>query len=236
MEAIVLAGGLGTRLRSVVPDLPKPLALVNGRPFLCYLLDFWIEQGVTRFVVSVGYKREAIQGYFGSSYKSADVAYAIEEEALGTGGGVIRALPLLRTEETFLVLNGDTFFAITLADLVRLHKETKADMTMSLVEVSANTRYSGVQLDDKGFVVSLEKRTGHSDNRVANGGVYLIERKTLSDFESQPIKKTSLEDELIPVLLHGNKRIFGFTSSGSFLDIGIPEDYNRAAELLAPYA
>lgn len=236
MEAIVLAGGLGTRLRSVVPDLPKPLASVNGRPFLSYLFDFWIAQGVTRFVVSVGYKREAIQGYFGSSYKNADVVYAIEEEALGTGGGVIRALPLLRREEAFLVLNGDTFFAVTLADLVKRHTEAKADMTMSLVEVSANTRYSGVQLDDKGFIVSLEKRTSYSENRVANGGVYLVERKTLREFESGPVKKTSLEDELIPVLLQDNKRILGFTSSGSFLDIGIPEDYNRAAELLAPYA
>ena len=161
--------------------------------------------------------------------------YAIEEEPLGTGGGVIRALPLLCTEEPFLVLNGDTFFAVTLAELARRHRSAKADITMSLVGVSANTRYSGVQLDGNGFIVSLEKRTAHSNNRVANGGVYLINLEVLRGQAGQ-IKKVSLEDELIPELLGRHKRILGFVSPGTFLDIGIPEDYHRAAELLAPYA
>ena len=117
MEAIILAGGLGTRLRSIVPKLPKALAPVGNRPFLAYLFDFWIAQGVDRFVLSVGYKHEIIQKEFGVSYKSAKVDSAVETAPLGTGGGLLLSWKKLRSPKPFLILNGDTFFNV-LAKLI----------------------------------------------------------------------------------------------------------------------
>src|SRR3989344_9594340 len=110
MEAIILAGGLGTRLQSVVKDLPKPMADVNGRPFLAYLMDYWIKQGVKRFILSVGYKSEIIRDYFGDEYNGVSVAYSIEKKPLGTGGGLLLALKQLNSRGDFFGFNGGTFF------------------------------------------------------------------------------------------------------------------------------
>lgn len=112
ITAIILAGGMGTRLRSAVPDLPKPMAPIHERPFLEHQMDYWIGQGVSRFIVSVGYMKEVIMDHFGASYRATPLTYAIEEEPLGTGGGLLLAAQGL--SETFLVLNGDTFFEVDL--------------------------------------------------------------------------------------------------------------------------
>ena len=236
MEAIVLAGGFGTRLRSAVPDLPKPLAPIENKPFLSYLLEFWIAQGIDRFILSVGYKYEIIQEQFGNHYKTAEIDYAVETVPLGTGGGLLLSLEKLRSSETFLVLNGDTFFEVNRADMVSYHAACGSGVTLSLVNVPENKRYSGVLLDEQGWVRSLKKRSENSEGSLANGGVYLMEQGLLSEYKSHPRKKCSLEDDLLPDLLNKNKRIAGFVSEGDFIDIGIPEDYGRASEILSRHS
>jgi D-glycero-alpha-D-manno-heptose 1-phosphate guanylyltransferase len=121
-SAIILAGGLGTRLRSAVPDLPKPMAPIAGRPFLAYQLDYWIRQGVDRFVLSVGYRHESIMAYFGAAYRGIAVDYSVEQTPLGTGGGLLLALERLDGgQRPFLLLNGDTYFEVDLATLSAFH-------------------------------------------------------------------------------------------------------------------
>ena len=235
MEAIILAGGLGTRLRSAVPSLPKPMAPIKGKPFLGYLFDYWLHQGIKHFILSVGYKYEVIHERFGTKYKDADVSYAIENEPLGTGGGLLLALKQLRSKEPFLLLNGDTFFAVNLNNLFKYHKNCRADMTLSLVEIKNNKRYSGVLLDKQGLVCSIDSPTDSSKTSIANGGVYMIEHDLFRKHLKRSLNKCSLEEELLPQLLIQKKLIAGFASNDSFIDIGIPHDYNLAANVLSQH-
>jgi D-glycero-alpha-D-manno-heptose 1-phosphate guanylyltransferase len=232
MEAIVLAGGLGSRLRSTVPNLPKPLAPIGEKPFLDYLLDYWQAQGVKHFILSVGYKEELIRNYFGDKYKNSRVDYIVEKKPLGTGGGLLLSVKSLKLNQPFLVLNGDTLFKINLSNLLKHHSTCKADMTLSLSNLADNSRYSEVLLDKSGKLIrSLKRRSKTSNNKVSNGGVYLLEPTLLDDYKSHNIKY-SLEDELLPDLLKKNKRIAGFVSKEKFIDIGRPEDYRRAEKIL----
>ena len=235
MEAIVLAGGLGTRLRKTVPDLPKPLAPIGGKPFLSYLLDYWMSQGIDRFILSVGYKHEAVRDQFGSRYKNAEIHYSIETEPLGTGGGLLLSAKKLKSKEPFLLLNGDTFFAVNCVDLLNHHNQCGADVTLSLVEVSQDNRYGGVVLDQDGWVHSLESSEKPSQNHLANGGVYVLKQNFLEEYEDNMGVKCSLEDELLPEFLYRKKRIAGFLDKGIFIDIGLPQDFNRANEVLSQY-
>ena len=235
MEAIILAGGLGTRLRSAVPSLPKPMAPIKGKPFLGYLFDYWLHQGIKHFILSVGYKYEVIHERFGTKYKDADVSYAIENEPLGTGGGLLLSIKQLRSKEPFLLLNGDTFFAVNLNNLFKYHKNCRADMTLSLVEIKNNKRFSGVLLDKQGLVYSIDSPTDSSKTSIANGGVYMIENDLFRKHLKRSLNKCSLEEELLPQLLIQKKRIAGFASNDSFVDIGIPHDYNLAANVLSQH-
>ena len=233
MEAIILAGGLGTRLRPVVPDLPKPLAPIGGRPFLEYLLDYWEAQDITRFILSVGYKHNAIREYFGTKYKSADVSYSVEPEPLGTGGGLLVSVDKLESNGPFLALNGDTFFAVDRNSLLKHHLESRADMTLSLVEVSEHNRFGEIRQDKAGWITSIETSPGNSKNPLVNGGVYIIARNLLNAYKGNTSTKFSLEGELLPELFKNKKRVAGFLSKTTFIDIGLPQDYNRAAKVLS---
>jgi len=229
LTAVILAGGLGTRLRSVVPDLPKPMAPVAGRPFLEYLMDYWVAQGVSNFVLSVGYRKEAIIDHFGDAYRSIQVSYAIEQEPLGTGGGLLLAAQGL--SETFLVLNGDTFFDVNLNQLEKFHKSRKSDWTFALFRSTDTSRFMGMRLNANQEITSLRVSAGEGDCLV-NGGVYLVEPAALSRVQWQSDQKISLEDEFLPSLQRSGSRICGLASAGHFLDIGLPNDYSRAPELL----
>ncbi|NWB87272.1 sugar phosphate nucleotidyltransferase [Pseudomonas gingeri] len=230
--AIILAGGLGTRLRSVVSDVPKPMAPVNGRPFLESLMDYWIGQGIRRFILSVGYQCHVVTEHFGSSYRGAEVAYAVEHERLGTGGGLLLAASQLRDEDACLVLNGDTFFAVELAALDRFARQTVADWTLSLFRAGEANRYMGLELDQKRQIISLASQRGLA-GCLANGGVYWVRRSSLTNMPFVAGEALSLEDELLPSLLGCGAPLSGFATDGTFIDIGIPDDYHRAALVLA---
>lgn len=227
MDAVILAGGLGTRLRAVVPDVPKPMATVAGRPFLAWLVEHWIAQGVERLIFSVGYRHEVVRDYFGAAWGGCQVRYAIEPQPLGTGGGLLLALAVAKPRATTLVLNGDTFFDAPLATLHRAHTQSRATVTLALTEGRGSGRYSGVRLDATGRVVELAARSAGT-TPVVNGGVYLMEPDALgAGSAGTPM---SLEVELLPRLIASGARVQGVACPGRFIDIGVPEDYQRCQE------
>ena len=232
-SAIILAGGLGTRLRSAVPDLPKPMAPVAGRPFLAYQLDYWIAQGIERFVLSVGYRHESILAHFGAQHRGVPLQYAVEKAPLGTGGGLLLALDLLPGEQQpLLLLNGDTYFEVSLATLHEFHVRRQSDWTFSLFRSSEAGRYMGMGVDDQGRITAL-KSASAEPGRLANGGVYLVDPRVLRAGPWTVGEKLSLEDDILPVAFESGRRLYGFECAGAFIDIGIPADYQRAAGLLA---
>ncbi|MCB0417711.1 MAG: NTP transferase domain-containing protein [Bdellovibrionaceae bacterium] len=232
MEAIVLAGGLGKRLRSAVPDLPKPMAPIAGRPFLEHQLDYWEREGVTRAILAVSYMADKIQDHFGNRYDGVELDYSVETEPLGTGGGLLLALEKLRDkDESFLVLNGDTFFEVKLDYLLTFHRAKQADLTLSLHSVDANDRYSGIDLAEDGRVESIRKRESGQGKMLVNGGAYLAKASLFTEALGEKGPR-SLEDDLMPQWLKSRKNVYGFISTGRFIDIGVPEDYAAAEGII----
>lgn len=229
--AIILAGGLGTRLRSVVPDVPKPMAPVNGKPFLASLMNYWAGQGINRFILSVGYRYQTIVDYFGTSFNGSDIDYVVETTPLGTGGGLLLANQRLASDSPFLLLNGDTYFAVDAKKLCDFAERVDADWCFSLFKTSEVDRYLGIEVGKQGEILSL-RSSDQSGERLANGGVYVVNPKSLSALDFPLGERISLEDEIFPTLLSNAQRVFGLALNEKFIDIGIPEDYQRAAELI----
>ncbi len=228
MDAVVLVGGLGTRLRSLISDVPKPMAPVGDQPFLDILLkDLLRSPVVTRVVLAVGYKHEVVQNYFGERVYDREVVYAIEHEPLGTGGGIQNALRHTRSEEV-LVLNGDTLFQIDAAAMVEQHQHQKAELTMALKPMRDFERYGAVNVEGSRIVGFEEKR--HRDEGLINGGIYLINKNIFeqSFLKAAPLPvKFSFETDFLQPYVQ-QMQVHSFVSEGYFIDIGIPEDYQRA--------
>ncbi|MCC2666944.1 MAG: hddC 2, partial [Gammaproteobacteria bacterium] len=148
MQAIILAGGFGTRLQSVVKNTPKPMALIQGKPFLAYLLDYLKSHQVTHVILSVHYLREQIQDFFKANYKGIDICYAIEEQPLGTGGAILNAFHSINTREPVFVINGDTFLQLDYQAMFAQHQKTSPRMTMALRKMANCNRY-GVVLTEE---------------------------------------------------------------------------------------
>jgi D-glycero-alpha-D-manno-heptose 1-phosphate guanylyltransferase len=228
--AIVLAGGLGTRLRSAVPDLPKPMAPVTGRPFLAYLLDHWLDQGVQRFILSVGYRHEAIRGFFGDAYRGVTIDYAVETTPQGTGGGLRLAAASLPAGEPALVLNGDTFFGVSLPALRAFAEQHDADWCLSLFPATEAGRYMGLKLGPDGRIEAL-RHEDQRPGRPANGGVYWVRPRVWRALPTDH-GAFSLEDGWLPSALAAGQQLFGMACTAPFIDIGVPHDYHRAAQVL----
>jgi len=225
MKAVVLAGGLGTRLRERVPDLPKPMAPVAGRPFLAYVLDALIRDGFTAIVLSVGYRWEAIQAHFGSRYRGADITYAVEEEPLGTGGAIAHAFAEagITGTEPALVVNGDTFLALDFATLRDWYEEVPAACAMVLRQVDDTSRYGSVSV--AGGMVSGFAEKGRSGAGLINAGVYVLQANVFARFELEG--RFALEADL----LQRHCAALGaraFETTAWFIDIGVPQDFDRA--------
>lgn len=223
MQAVLLAGGLGTRLRSVVSDRPKPMALIEEKPFMEYVVMELMKHGVTDIIFAVGYKGSMVEEYFkdGSEW-GIRVSYAYEEELLGTAGAIKNAGKKV-TEDRFLVLNADTFYQIDYTRLVTLSEERGLDMALVLREVPDVSRYGQAVLED-GWLMAFDEKTEEKRRGTINGGVYLMNRSLL---DAIPEGKVSLEHDMIPKWLSGGKKLGGFVNDGYFIDIGIPEDYYR---------
>jgi D-glycero-alpha-D-manno-heptose 1-phosphate guanylyltransferase len=223
MEAIVLAGGLGTRLRSRVADRPKPMAEVAGKPFLAWLLDYLGAQGVTAIVLSLGYRGEVIADYFGTHYRGLAIRYAVEETPLGTGGAIRLALGESRQDPVWVV-NGDTMLCLDYRAMWAAHRSRSATpMTMALRRVADAGRYGAVSI--AGGLVTGFAAGGASGAGLINSGVYLLSPR-LFDGHDLPAS-FSLERDFLPRVAREG-RIAGFVTDGWFIDIGVPEDYDRA--------
>jgi D-glycero-alpha-D-manno-heptose 1-phosphate guanylyltransferase len=231
MEAIVLAGGFGTRLQKLVSDVPKSMARINQRPFLEYLFDHLIVQGVTRVVLSVGYQHEAISGHFHDRYKALSISYAIENEPMGTGGGIRLALWKIDGLRA-LVLNGDTMFRFDYRTLMEFHMKKKADATLALRRLDDTGRFGKVTLKRGGRITGFEESGNQGGPGLVNGGVYVIEKYFL--MEPWYRGHFSLEKDCFERSFRESK-FYGLPSEGYFLDIGIPEDYLKAQHEFAAF-
>ncbi len=227
--ALILAGGLGTRLRSVVDDRPKPMAEVAGKPFLEHLMRYWLRQGIERFILSVGYRAEQIERYFGSTFEGSKVEYVQERIPLDTGGALMLCRERTTLAEPFLLLNGDTYFSVSLQALQEIAKQSHADWVLSLFPTKNRSRYLSIRVDDSGLI-SLENRVEpepQSRTNWANGGVYWVNPQALEVF-SGSITKINLESGIFPRCVELGQLFFGLCSEEQFVDIGVPEDYVRA--------
>ena len=228
--AIVLAGGLGTRLRSVVQDVPKPMAPVHGKPFLEILLAYYRKQGVTRFILSVGHLAHIIQDHFGDQWQDCTIDYSIETAPLGTGGGILQASQLLTTsDETCLAINGDTFFAIDLTKLATFHHKKGASITLSAFESTDIERYMGMSINTDQQISKLNIKS-QSGACLVNGGAYLINQSILKSLANQTIAPQSWENDTLPKFLTQGVRLYAHAIDAEFIDIGIPSDYQRAQQ------
>ncbi|OGT60063.1 MAG: hypothetical protein A3E85_02605 [Gammaproteobacteria bacterium RIFCSPHIGHO2_12_FULL_45_12] len=229
MKAIILAGGFGTRLQSVLRDVPKPMAPIAGRPFLAYLLRHLQAQGVDHVILSVHYRAEQIQHYFGTHFNGMTLEYVMEATPLGTGGAMRLALSSFRTNEPVFVLNGDTFVALDYRQMYAKHAAENSQLTFALCDMADCTRYGKVVIDDQHIVAFTEK--GEVGRGRINAGVYLIQSDLFANYDMPAL--FSFESDFIYPNLQKLKPHY-YLSAGYFIDIGVPEDYQRAqTELLA---
>ncbi|MCJ7446989.1 MAG: nucleotidyltransferase family protein [Bacteroidales bacterium] len=229
MEAIILAGGMGTRLREVITDVPKPMAPVNGKPFLYYLFK-WIKQyPVDKLVLSAGYKSERIVEYFGNSIFNIPLEYVVEGKPLGTGGAVKYALQKTKGRN-ILILNGDTYFPINLNKFLSFHNKNNSLFTVALKRMRDFDRYGTVECTGNKILKFNEKR--FCKDGLINGGIYLVNRQFI---ESRKLPSVfSLEKEILEQEA-GTSLLKGLVFDELFIDIGIPEDYNRAELMMKNY-
>ncbi|MEI7470957.1 MAG: HAD-IIIA family hydrolase [Chitinophagaceae bacterium] len=229
-EAIILAGGLGTRLRSVVSDIPKCMAPVAGEPFLKYVIGSLLDQGVEHIIFSVGYLHEQIDSYLKEHYPDLDYSLTIEDNPLGTGGAIQLACQQVRGENVF-ILNGDTLFLADLPSLAAFHLEQKAVCSLSLKPMEDFDRYGSVELSSKGIVITFKEKQ-HLEKGLINGGVYALSVAPLLALGLP--SKYSFEKDFLEIQAR-NAVVYGLAQDRYFIDIGIPEDYQRAqTELSRP--
>ena len=228
MEAIVLAGGLGTRLRGVVDDVPKPMAPVQGRPFLAFVLDQLVDAGFHTAILAVGYRHQAIRSYFGENYRGLALLYSVESEPLGTGGAIRLACVLVTTRDVF-VLNGDTYLELDFRALLDAHARGRALLSLAVCQVPDVARYGALEVSE-GIVRGFREK-GRSGPGWINGGVYVLGPELGDRFP--PLGAFSFEHEVLVPQVQ-SIRPLAFPTSGLFIDIGIPEDYARVQEIFSP--
>jgi D-glycero-alpha-D-manno-heptose 1-phosphate guanylyltransferase len=222
-EAIILAGGLGTRLRDAVPDLPKVMAPVLAKPFIGYIMDYYQQQGIKKFIFSLGYKYQVIEQYLHTQYANCDIGYSVEKEPLGTGGAIRSACGMV-TGKTALVLNGDTFFRIDVPRLASFHEMCGADCTLALKPMRDFDRYGVVELNKDYSLQSFREKKFYKEGLI-NGGAYALDPSKFQK-ESLP-EKFSFEKDYLETHI-ASRRFYGFIQDQYFIDIGIPEDFERA--------
>lgn len=230
MEAVVLAGGRGTRLQSIVSDRPKPLAPISGNTtFLNILLDYLIQQEVDHIIISVGYKKEQIMSFFGSCYRGVPITYAIEEKPLNTGGAIKNSMKFIKRADPFFVLNGDTYCPVNFKYLLKKYKEVKASVLIPVKHMHETSRYGTIEFDRSGRIYKfIEKKEGSG---FINVGCYVLEKTLCSEFlcDSFSFEKDYLEKEYM------KKKFFAVDIEEFFIDIGVPEDYMLACSIFSNY-
>jgi D-glycero-alpha-D-manno-heptose 1-phosphate guanylyltransferase len=232
IEAIILAGGEGTRLRPVVADVPKPMAEVAGRPFLWWLLTRLSRHKVERVILSVWYKAEVIQDYFGNVFNGMEIAYSLESEPLGTGGAIRLALEQAG-QERVVVLNGDTYTDVNVGQLLARLESSGADLCIAVVHLADVARYGSVVMDEKKErIIGFDEKRGSSAGYI-NAGIYGV-RRDIFVKHSVP-QKFSFERDFLTKQIAVLQPI-AFRSIQALIDIGVPEDYALAQTLIPTLA
>jgi mannose-1-phosphate guanylyltransferase len=229
-DTIVLCGGAGLRLRSVIGDAPKGMASVAGRPFLELLLRQLRRHGFERAILAVGYQRDVIYSHFGEVAFGLRLAYSVETSPLGTGGALRNAADLVESEDV-LIMNGDSYTDADLRNFAGNHSEAGADISVLLVPPDGRGDCGSVRLDGEGRVVSFAEKQGPSDATYINAGIYMAPRRMLYEIPARI--EVSLEWDSFPEWLREGKYIRGFVYPGRCIDIGTPERYQIAQNLLA---
>lgn len=225
--ALLLVGGMGTRLRSVVQNVPKPLAAVGKKSFLELLMRQLKHQGVRRVILCTGYLADQVEHEFGDgSALDLEISYSRELEPLGTAGAIKLAQSQLGDVSEFLVMNGDSFLEIELQPFLQFHRDHRALASLAVVGVEDSSRYGTVQIDPDQKVIGFVEKAGSNGPGLINAGIYVFSPQV---FESIPPGRSSLEKDVFPRLL--GKGVYAQQQSGIFIDIGTPEDYARAQEL-----
>lgn len=222
-EAIILAGGLGTRLRSVVQDFPKCMAPVNNKPFLSYVINYLLAEGITHFIFSLGYKSEAIIEFLEKDFGDLTFKTSVEEVPLGTGGAIKKACAIAK-DTHILVANGDTYFNIDAELLGSIHSLSGACCTLSLKPMRNFDRYGVLEIDECSVIKSFKEKQFYESGLI-NGGVYAINKNKFLA-ENLP-EKFSFEKDYLEKF-YEIRKMFGIVQDEYFIDIGIPEDYARA--------
>jgi len=221
--ALILAGGFGTRLQSIVKDVPKPMAPINGIPFLDYQLFYLKQQGISQVILSVGHLFEAIRQRYQTNFNGLEIKYAIEDSPLGTGGAIRLAINQCDDEEV-LALNGDSFFDISLPSFFEMHSSHKSNFSLALRGIENAARYGTIELSEN-RIVSFKEKTGQQVAGLINAGVYILNRSLFLQHTQAitfSIEKDFFEKHIQSI------PIYGFQLPGYFIDIGIPEDFHQA--------
>jgi len=229
IQVVILVGGLGTRLRAALPDLPKPIAPVRGRPFLEYLLADLKKSGIKHIVFCVGYQAEKIEAHFGDGARYAmQVEYSRERELLGTAGALKLAQPFIASED-FLMLNGDCYNDVDFQGLLLQHQSTPASATLVAAYLEDRMRFGSLKIDSEKRVLGFEEKGAATGAGFINAGYYAFNRSILNLIPAGEV--CSLERDIFPQLVESGK-MFAFENHGAFIDIGLPEEWRRAENLL----
>ncbi len=225
--AIILAGGMGTRLKTIISDLPKPMAPIMNVPFLTYQLNYLKHFGIKKVIFSVGYLSEKIIAHYNQSFENISIEYSIEKNPLGTGGGIRMAMSNLK-EDLVLILNGDSFFDLDLEQFYNLHLEQKSDFSLALRYVNNSERYGNIEFNSSNQITSFIEKNQLNQSGYINAGVYILSKKLYLQ-NTKPDINFSIEKEFFEKQLN-QLIIKGFEFKDYFIDIGIPEDYLKAQD------
>ncbi len=224
MEVIILAGGLGTRLKSIVNDIPKCMAPVSGQPFIFYIFLYLKRYSIiNKVILSLGYKHEHVLSWIESQDIPFDINFSIENSPLGTGGAIKKALNLVN-DNSVLILNGDTFFDVDLNLFIQQHLSCDSKLSIALKPMYNFERYGNVEVDNKNRIVNFEEKKFLEKGQI-NGGIYLLNKNILNSNDLP--EKFSFEQDILQVSSNF-KNFHGFVHDNYFIDIGVPEDYKKA--------
>ncbi len=229
IDVVILCGGLGKRLHSVVNDKPKPMVVIHHRPFLDILIEYVAGYGFKRFILCIGYMGEVIKDHYEKKSMPLTILFSSEKELLGTGGAIKNAEPLIQSSP-FLVMNGDSFCQVELDRFIDFHFSKGGWVTIALARIEDTTDYGLVTMEPSGQIVKFDEKikVNMKNNNLINAGLYLIEKKSLALIPSNKIY--SLEYDLFPEITDG--RIYGYVADGDLIDIGTPQRYEKAKQIL----
>lgn len=230
MQAIILAGGFGTRLKTLVSEVPKPLAPIAGKPFLYWLIQYLQNQGVKKYIFSLGYMHEMVKDFLSKEFPNIEFNCVIENEPLGTGGAIKLALNYVHDEQ-IIVLNGDTFFNLNLKDFTESFQQQNADCSIALTPMQNFDRYGSVTLNQDNLITQFNEKR-YCENGLINTGIIAFKKSVFQDKTKHLPKNFSFEKDFLEPNVQFLK-VTGYIAAQYFIDIGVPEDYYKANDELA---